>query len=779
MGIDSMTKLIVESVIPALIGIVLSPLAVADASTTPADSIHFCVPFDYEQWRREHPLPAAKVAADLNVGEPRTVRMIYFLPNDRPFRKEVIDSIRVRIRQVQSFIVDQMASNGYGKLNLRVETNGRGEPLVHRVDGQHLDSHYLDNTHVVYDEIDLIFNLKENVYLIVVDHSINAIGLGGGRRAGGTGGRRGKSGGNALVPGNLNFETVAHELGHAWGLRHDFHDGSYIMSYGPGRRRLSACHAEFLAVHPYFNPNSRDEFEQKDRLPTVRFTSPHQVATLEGHESPVNSVVFSPRAPVLATGSRDRTITIWHTETSTPIAGLAGPESGVNSVAFSSDGATLASGSSDKTIRVWNLATRAEIGRLIGHEKGVRSVAFPASDKDVLASGSDDGTVMLWDLATRQPISTMEGHASRVNSAAFSPDNAILASGSRDGTVILWDVAAGEQTATLEAHASGVSAVAFSPDGATIASGSWDDKVILWDVKTRQQIGTFDGHRDNVNSLSFAAGGALLASGSEDGTVILWAVLKREQITTFGSPGEVLSVSFSASGALLAAGGRDGAVRLWELSEWTGPRPFALEIISGDRQQGAAATELLQPLTVEVRDQQGVPLPDAGVTFTVTAGEGKLSGRFTVEHTTTDADGRAKLILTLGPDPGSNIVGVSIGARELATFTATGVGTAVAELDGDYRTWHLPPAATVRLGKGALGRSDLAVVLSADGRYVGWPATSVYGYTKRTPPAPWRCFRRPVTSGPLHSPVAVSWPQGPLVARSNSWMPPQAPVLER
>ena len=40
-----------------------------------------------------------------------------------------------------------------------------------------------------------------------------------------------------------------------------FHDGAYIMSYGPdklggtGRDRLSDCHAEALVAHPYFNPN--------------------------------------------------------------------------------------------------------------------------------------------------------------------------------------------------------------------------------------------------------------------------------------------------------------------------------------------------------------------------------------------------------------------------------------------------------------------------------------------------------------------------------------------
>ncbi len=141
-----------------------------------------------------------------------------------------------------------------------------------------------------------------------------------------------------------------------------------------------------------------------------------------------------------------------------------------------------------------------------------------------------------------------------------------------------------------------------------------------------------------------------------------------------------------------------------------------LEIVSGDGQEGVPGAALAQPLVVEVRDQYGDLLPDADVTFTVTAGEGQLSGRFTVEHATTDADGRAELTLTLGPRPGPNIIGVSLGGRELATFHAEGVGTAVAEQEGDYRTWHLPKAATVRLGQGALGRGDRAVALSADGR---------------------------------------------------------------
>ena len=82
----------------ALTCLALSPPAEVHASPSPADSVHFCA-FDHEQWRPDHPRPAAsrpaaKRLADLNVGEPRTVRMIYFLPNDWPYRAEVVDSMK-------------------------------------------------------------------------------------------------------------------------------------------------------------------------------------------------------------------------------------------------------------------------------------------------------------------------------------------------------------------------------------------------------------------------------------------------------------------------------------------------------------------------------------------------------------------------------------------------------------------------------------------------------------------------------------------------------------
>ena len=568
-------------------------LAVAYPPPPAGADVRSCGVIDWQPHNRRN---VAALPAGLNAGPPRTVRLIYFLPNDRPFNAKVVQRMKDVIREVQTFYAEQMQAHGYGKLTFRVELDAQGEPMVHRVNGQHPDSHYVDADHTfvtVQDETRRIFNEEVNtIYVTAIDNSIDGV-KSGGRIVGGVGsGLPKRRGGSALVSQRFDWGTVAHELGHTFGLWHDFRDGAYIMSYGPGEageERLSACHAERLAAHPNFNPDI-----PIDRVsgPTIELISPTfypagsksvsvqlNVSDPEG----VHQVMLhvETRTSHFAGGS-------WEVKT---CRGLTGKKDAL--VEFEYDGVIP----SDALSSLSDPAAHSMSASVVDTDGNWRSIHFglversphhiaflntrhsglPLSfspDGTTLASGSWDGIVILWDVMRQNEIATLEGHTSGVMSVSFSPDGTILASGSRDGTVILWDVMRKANIATLEGHTDAVNSVSFSPDGTILASGSWDGIVKLWDVMRKANIATLEGHTDVVNSVSFSPDGTTLASGSKDDTVKLWDVTRQNEIATLeGHTSDVTSVSFSPDGTILAfgswefaSGSYDGIVKLWDVT---------------------------------------------------------------------------------------------------------------------------------------------------------------------------------------------------------------------
>ena len=195
-----------------------------------------------------------------------TVRLIYFLPNNRQSQPGINTKLDRLIRDVQGFCAAQMQSRGFGRKTFTFETDRTGRAVVHRINGRFTNRYYHTETvEKVMAEVDKQLDTSKNIYLIAVDVSSEAIegentcGVGGGSWKGTeTGSQRRELGGYAIIPASgtcFSVEVTAHELGHAFGLEHDFRNNTHIMSYGAHPDRLSRCAVEWLNVHRYFNAN--------------------------------------------------------------------------------------------------------------------------------------------------------------------------------------------------------------------------------------------------------------------------------------------------------------------------------------------------------------------------------------------------------------------------------------------------------------------------------------------------------------------------------------------
>ncbi len=235
-------------------------LAVAASQPSAGNGTHFCGVVDYQpRLHRDSKQPdnrryARAAAANLNVGEPYTVRLIYFLPSDRQPQPDIDAKMDTLIKDVQQAYADDMEYYGFGRKTFMFETDARGKAVVHHVAGQFTAQYYEDGTFgKVGEEIGEQFDTSKNIYLAVVDSGYLINGAAGIATIG-------YGAGGVAVINNAKSDVAhqvyltSHELRHTFGLGHDFRIDGRGFAF-----QISKCTAELLDIHRYFNTNRQSQ----------------------------------------------------------------------------------------------------------------------------------------------------------------------------------------------------------------------------------------------------------------------------------------------------------------------------------------------------------------------------------------------------------------------------------------------------------------------------------------------------------------------------------------
>ena len=220
-------------------------------------------------WGRIKPTNDSEIGTDHFQGVENMVHLIYFLPRNRPPQPNIDIKLDVLIRNVQQFYANQMQRHGFNSKTFTFETDENGKAVVHHLNGQFTDAYYQTQTvNKVNREMPKQFNTSKYVYLVAIDISSEFIGVGDRNNVCGAAigtwdtydnqvWWKKDLGGMIVIPASgrcFSPITIGHELGHFFGLVHDFRDNDYLMGYGTSLR-LSQCAAEWLSVHRYFNTN--------------------------------------------------------------------------------------------------------------------------------------------------------------------------------------------------------------------------------------------------------------------------------------------------------------------------------------------------------------------------------------------------------------------------------------------------------------------------------------------------------------------------------------------
>ncbi|PWW74864.1 WD40 repeat-like protein [Tuber magnatum] len=263
-----------------------------------------------------------------------------------------------------------------------------------------------------------------------------------------------------------------------------------------------------------------------------------------GHAAPVTSLALDAAQGILFTGSWDKTINAYSTETRYKLRTFVGHSDFVKSLLFvpspKHEGGLLFSGSSDASIMIWDAGTGQRLNTLKGHNRAVGALAVDPVTSDsetaIIYSGGSERDIKRWEIpyanvsAATESRETIMEHDTSVNMIRFQGEDADMWTASADNTARRIDIRSEvkkdgtSRSDVVLKHPDYVNDVVVEPRGRRVITACRDEEIRVWDISTGELCHIYDGHIEEVTGLAIVGKGDMVASISIDGTVRKWSL---------------------------------------------------------------------------------------------------------------------------------------------------------------------------------------------------------------------------------------------------------------
>ena len=287
-------------------------------------------------------------------------------------------------------------------------------------------------------------------------------------------------------------------------------------------------------------------------------------------------VTMSPDGNSIAAAGDNKTIFVWKLEGDQPPVELKGHESAINTLMFSDDGQRLASGSDDRTVKLWSIADARELVS----QKVMYSVQCVAWSRDgkVLVAGTSStadssGVAYGWEVKTRDneleltQLRTFqvppEGKVKQdrgVVTIALTDDGKFAVSNGPAAELHLWRV---EPRANKDAN----------------KDASKLQKVNVESVK----LGLHSSRVERVRSVVFSSDSSRMLVAGDDGTITIWDRRETDDLPNYTRSKVVLAghggpvrraIPLPQSAELIISGSYDQHVFIWNLKTYLESRDW-------------------------------------------------------------------------------------------------------------------------------------------------------------------------------------------------------------